>query len=267
MRWKTIAAEIERTATARGRAASGRFSVEGLRLIERAFSAGVEIETVLIGESSVARGDFRARRLLEQLEQAGVEVVEAPDIGLSHVLEGRETGTMAALLKIPEARSLQASLPATGAVRVLAAIGVDDPGNLGALIRTALAGAADVFVIAGPGDPYHPRALRISRGSLFRIPVVRFDSNDDLLVALAACDVETIAAVTREGQDVTTVKPDARSRWAVCVGSEAFGLADDLVKRMDRAVSIPMAEGVDSFSVHAAAAILLYALRKGDRFI
>ena len=251
MRWKTIATEIERTATARGRAASGRFSVEGLRLIERAFSAGVEIESVLVGESSVSRADLRARRLLDQLEKAGVEVIE-----------GRETGLMAALLKLPRSPSLQSTLPARGTVRVLAAIGVDDPGNLGALVRTALAGAADAFVVAGPGDPYHPRALRISRGSLFRIPVVRFDSNDDLLAALAACDVETIAAVTRKGQDVATVEPGAHSRWAICVGSEAFGLADGLVKKMDRVVSIPMAEEVDSFSVHAAAPILLYALRK-----
>ena len=265
MRWKTIAAEIERTATARGRAASGRFSVEGLRLIERAFSAGVEIETVLIGESSMARADLRARRLLDQLDQADVEVVEAPDIGLSHVIEGREAGTMAAILKLPESPSLRSALPVRGPVRVLAAIGVDDPGNLGALVRTALAGAADAFVVTGPGDPYHPRALRISRGSLFRIPVVRFESTDALLADFEACDVETIAAVTRKGKEPATVEPDERSRWAICVGSEAFGLADNLVKRMDHAVSIPMAEGVDSFSVHAAAAILLYALR--DRSI
>ena len=262
MRWKTIASAIERTATARGRAVSGRFSVEGFRLIERAFTAGVEIETVLIGESSVARADLRARRLLDQLDEANVEVVEAPDINLSHVIEGRETGAMAALLKLPKSPSLKSTLPAAGPVRVLAAIGVDDPGNLGALVRTALAAAADVFVVTGPGDPYHPRALRISRGSLFRIPLIRFESNDELLTALAACDVETIAAVTRNGQDVATITPDASSRWAFCVGSEAFGLSDNLVNRMDRAVSIPMAEGVDSFSVHAAAAILLYALRK-----
>jgi len=266
MRWRTLATEIERTATARGRATSGRFSIEGLRLIERAFSAGVNIEAVLIGESSVSRADLRARRLLDQLEKADVEVVEAPDIGLSHVIEGRETGAMAALLKLPKSPSLRSALPDHGPARVLAAIDVDDPGNLGALIRTALAGGADAFVVTGPGDPYHPRAVRISRGSLFRIPVVRIDSNKELLASLAACDVETIAAVTRSGQDVAAVKPGARARWAICVGSEAFGLADGLVKKMDRSVSIPMAENVDSFSVHAAAAILLYALR-GDRSI
>jgi len=262
MRWKTIAAEIERTATARGRAASGHFSVEGLRLIERAFAAGARIESVLVAESAISRPDRRARRLLDRLERADVEVLETPDIGLSHVIEGRETGAMAALLKLPGSPALKSVLPADGPVRVLAAIGVDDPGNLGALIRTALAGGADAFVVTGPGDPYHPRALRISRGSLFRLPVIAFESTGVLLEDLATCDVETIAAVTRNGQDLSTVEPEADSRWAVCVGSEAFGLADDVVKKMGRAVSIPMAEDVDSFSVHAAAAILLYALRR-----
>ena len=122
-------------------------------------------------------------------------------------------------------------------------------------------GSADAFVVAGPGDPYHPRALRISRGSLFRMPMVRFDSNEELLTELKDSNVEAIAAVTKSGQNVATVEPTADSRWAICVGSEAFGLDDTLVGEMDRVVSIPMAEGVDSYSVHAAAAILLYALR------
>ncbi|NIM61059.1 MAG: hypothetical protein GTN89_09730 [Acidobacteria bacterium] len=262
MRWKTIAAEIERTATARGRATSGRFSIEGLRLIERAFAAGVGIESVLVAESALARDDSRVRKLLDRLVAADVEVLETPDIGLSHVLEGRETGAMAALLRLPESTSLESVLPSSGAVRVLAAIGVDDPGNLGALVRTALAAAADAFVISGPGDPYHPRALRISRGSLFRIPVVRFDSTRELLAEFEACGVGTLAAVTLEGDDLATVQLAPEARVAICVGSEAFGLSGDLVRQMERAVSIPMADGVDSFSVHAAAAILLYTLRK-----
>lgn len=264
MRWKTISSEIERTTTARGRAASGRFSVEGLRLIERALAAGVEIESVLVGESSISRADLRARRLLDQLEKAGVEVVEAPDIGLSQVIEGRETGTMAALLPLPEPRTLRDVLPERGPLRLLIAVDIDDPGNLGALIRTALAGNADAIAITGPGDPYHPRAVRISRGSLFRLPVVRFASHDELLEDLHACEVETLAAVTRDGQDLAQVRPGPRARWAICVGSEAFGLSDGMVRAMDRTVSIPMRDGVDSYSVHAAAAILLYTLRRPE---
>lgn len=264
MRWKTLISEIERTSTARGRAASGRFSVEGLRLIERAFAARAGIESVLVGETSVSRADMRARRLLDRLEKAGVEIVETPDIVLAHVIEGRESGVMAALLKLPESPSLKSAIPDRGATRILVAIDVDDPGNLGALMRTGLAGGADAFVITGPGDPYHPRAVRISRGSLFRIPVIRIGSNENLLRALKACDVETVAAVTSGGQCLTTIQPPALSRWAICVGSESFGLSDTLVGEMDRTVSIPMAADVDSYSVHAAAAILLYALRKRD---
>ena len=261
MRWKTLAAEIERTMTARGRATSGRFSVEGLRLIERALGAGIEIESVLLGETSVSRADLRARRLIDRLEKASVEIVEAPDVGLLGALEGRETGTIAALMKLPASPSLKSSIPSRGAARVLVAIDVDDPGNLGALIRTALAGGADAFIVTGPGDPYHPRAVRISRGSVFRLPVIRAASDDELLDNLKALDVETMAAVTHDGQPLAGVQPTGLSRWAVCVGSEAFGLSDRLLRKMDRAVSIPMTDGVDSYTVNAAAAILLYALR------
>lgn len=240
------------------------YSVEGLRLIERAFGADASIESVVVGETSVSRADMRARRLLDQLEKAGVEIVEAPDIALSQVIEGRETGTIAALIRLPEPPRLRPTIGEPGPRRVLVAVGVDDPGNLGALARTALAGGADAFVITGPGDPYHPRAVRISRGSLFRIPVIRVDSTERLIESLKTCDIETVAAVTTGGQCLTSVQPPPRARWAICVGSEAFGLSEGLIRQMDRAVTIPMAGDVDSYSVHAAAAILLYALRERD---
>lgn len=262
MRWKTLIAQIERTSTARGRAASGLFSIEGLRLIERALAAGASIDSVVVGESSVSQADPRARRLLDRLEKAGVEIVEAPDAALHQVIDGRETGSMAALVELPAPRSLRETIGEPGPCRLLVAVGVDDPGNLGALARTALAGGADAFVITGPGDPYHPRAVRISRGSLFRIPVIRLDTDQELLEALEACEVETVAAVTSGGRCLTTTVPPPGARWAICVGSEAFGLSEGLVESMDHAVSIPMAGDVDSYSVHAAAAILLYALRE-----
>ncbi|MDF1564003.1 MAG: RNA methyltransferase [Deltaproteobacteria bacterium] len=261
MHWKSLTAAIERSSTPRGREVSGLFAVEGFRLIERALAAGLAIESAVFGASLTSREDERARRLLERLEAAGVELVEAPDEALLKATGGRETGALAALIRLPGPRELREVLPAAGPCRVLVAVGVDDPGNLGALARTALAGGADAFVITGVGDPYHPRAVRISRGSLFRIPVIRFDAPEQLLEALEASEVETLAAVTTGGRPLDEVVPPADARWAICMGSEAFGLPETLVPSMDHAVSIPMAEGVDSYSVHAAAAILLYALR------
>jgi len=263
MRWKTLIAEIARTATARGRMASGLFCVQGIRLIERALAAGASIESVVVGTSSASGNDPRTRQLLDRLETSGVEIALAPDAALGEAIETRETGLMAALIALPEPRNLESTIGATGACRLLVAVGVEDPGNLGALARTALAGGADAFLITGSGDPHHPRAVRISRGSLFRIPVIRFASAKQAMEALAARGVETVAAVTSGGSSLMTFEPPEGARWAICMGSEAFGLPEELVQAMDHAVSIPMADDVDSYSVHAAAAILLYALREG----
>jgi TrmH family RNA methyltransferase len=261
MNWKTIAAEIERTATARGRATSGHFSVEGFRLVERALASGYEILSVLIGESSVRKTDLRARRLIDELEKRNVPIAYAPDLGLGQIIEGRETGAIAALLTIPKAKTLAKIVPPRGSARLLVAVHVDDPGNVGALARTALAGGADGLVLVGPGDPYHPRAVRISRGSVFKLPIVRLDTPELLLEQLAELEVESIAAVTQGGIPLPSLRPQPRTRWAICVGSEAFGLSDALIAKMDREVSIPMTGEIDSYSVHAAAAIMLYALR------
>jgi tRNA G18 (ribose-2'-O)-methylase SpoU len=138
------------------------------------------------------------------------------------------------------------------------------------LVRTALVGGADAFVVVGVGDPYHPRAVRISRGSLFRVPVVRMATSDALFEALGQSEIEPVGALAKGGEPVNEVVAEPMARWAFCMGSEAFGLSDGFIKQLDRAVSIPMADGVDSYSVNAAAAILLYALGRppkdvGDR--
>ena len=262
MSWKSIAAEIERTATARGRAASGRFSIEGFRLLERAVATGVTIDAVLVGESSLRKADRRAEILIDKLEQLGVEIATAPDLGLSQLIEGRETGAVTALLPIPEPVTLDSIADAEGSKRLLVAVQVDDPGNVGALTRTALAGGAEALVLIGPGDPYHPRAVRISRGSLFRLPVVRLDSTEALLDAAQRWKLRTVAAITHGGEPLDQFQPEGDDRVAICVGSEAFGLSEEFVEQLDWSTTIPMTAGVDSYSVHAAAAILLYALRR-----
>jgi len=263
LRWKTIIAAIEGSSSARGRAASGKFSVEGFRLIERALAAGACVESVVVGEGLRLSGqgeEPRMQRLLERLEEGGVEVVEAPESALRRVIYSYETGAIAALIKLPDPIQLREAIRQTGACRLLVAVDVDDPGNLGALVRTALASGAQAFLITGPGDPYHPRAVRTSRGSVFRIPVIRFTSETELLQELKACDVETVAAVTSGGRCLSALQPPPEARWAICMGSEAFGLSEGMVGAMDYSVSIPMAGDVDSYSVNAAAAILLYTL-------
>ena len=141
------------------------------------------------------------------------------------------------------------------------AVDVEDPGNVGALTRTALASGAVALAAIGVSDPYHPRAVRTSRGSLFKLPIVRYTSAEPLLDELAKLSVRTFGAVSSGGVAPFEDPPDA-DPLAIFLGNEAFGLPARIRDRMDRLLTIPMRPGVDSFSVNAVAAILLYEARR-----
>jgi len=259
--WRSVLADIERTGTPLGRRRSGLCSIEGLRLHERALRAGATIEAVLVGASFLASPAPRTRRLLEELARSGVEPQLAPDEVLATLTQGRGLGAIVGLVRIPRPVALEQALaasPLTPPV-LLAAIGIADPGNTGALVRTAHASGAAALLTAPPTDPYHPRAIRTSMGSLFKLAVIAYPEAERLLAGLAAAAVRSCAAVSSGG----TALPEcefAAGAWCVLLGSEAEGLPHDVLARVERQVRVPMVPGVDSLSANAAAAVLLYAV-------
>lgn len=135
---------------------------------------------------------------------------------------------------------------------------VDDPENLGAIFRNSLALGAHAVVL-GPScaDPLSRRVLRVSMGASLALPWEVVDDWATWFLALRHKKIETVAAVL--DPTAQTLATAARpSRLALLLGSEAHGLADDLVVRCDRRVTIPMAGGADSLNVAAAAGILLH---------
>jgi TrmH family RNA methyltransferase len=140
---------------------------------------------------------------------------------------------------------------------------LSDPGNTGAVIRTSLAAGAAGFVAVGDTDPWHPKAVRTSMGSLFALPVRTVEHDSEWLRACRTHGVEIFATDCREGEPLPGARPRG-GRLALVLGSEAFGLPEDVLARVDRRVTIPMPAGVDSYSVNAAAAILAYTLGRKD---
>ena len=261
--WARTVAEIQSAATAAGRARLGCCAIEGTRVFERALRAGVAIPRAVASAAFVAQEDDRARALQAELRGQGCELVEAPPETLHELTAGRSIGAIVGLAELPRERTLAELLAEPRSRRpgpiLLGAVGQDDPGNAGALVRTAHALGAGAFLAIGAVDPFHPRAVRTSMGSVFRLPVLRFADLDAGVDALRAADVRTLGAVTEGGTPLAALAPRA-GPVAALLGSEAFGLSKRERARLDDLVTIPMQPGVDSLSINAAAAVLLYGL-------
>ena len=245
---------IRRVATPKGRESRGCYSIEGTRLFERALRAGADIQRVLIGESLYRNPSDRVADVLVQL--GSTPVVVAPDSAVEELCEGRDLGRILGLVGVGAAASIAQLVAADGQARFLVAVDVEEPGNTGALVRTALASGAAACICIGRSDPLHPKAVRTSMGSIFRLPVLRMASIEELLDLCREVGVRTVGAVSSDGH--SPWKVDWKAPVALLVGSEAFGLAADVAGQLDERVSIPMPICVDSYSVNAAAAVLLY---------
>jgi TrmH family RNA methyltransferase len=252
--------DVRRAATARGRAELGAFVTEGTRLLQRGLRAGWRPRRVLVADSLVRGAELGP--LLGELAALGSECLTLPDAVLLELSERRRSGLCSALFELPASVPLGewlALAPRHGVM--LGLVDIDEPGNVGALLRTALACGAAGALCVGRSDPFHPKAVRTSLGSLFKLPLVRVASADLLLAELARHDVHSLATVARGGE------PLDRAHWpdgalALLVGNEGQGLPDAVASAAARRVRIDLSQEVDSFSVNAAAAICLYEIQR-----
>jgi TrmH family RNA methyltransferase len=232
--------------------------LDGAHLIRDAQGARLPFEIAAISSSHVA-SDSEEARLARSLVQAGVEVVEAPDSVFAAMSPVR---TPSGLVAIASRRPTSASeVCAVQDAFVLVAVDVQDPGNVGALMRTAEAGGVTgMFVTSASANPFSWKTIRGSMGSALRLPVVGGMTGAYVMTCLRSGGIRTIAAVPRGGDDPDAI--DWRGRVALIVGGEGAGLPADVTRHCDRLASIPMAAGVESLNVAAAGAILVYAARR-----
>jgi len=256
--WTRILDRIQAVQTAQGRDREGAFALEGTRLVERALRSGTVIEAAIVSSTYAGEGDARATVLMEELAAAGTELAIAPDRVIEARTGGRDIGHILARARRPDPSR---PIPVASEDRQVWLVAVDilDPGNMGAMIRSAHAGGARGVIAAGVSDPWHPRAVRTAMGSLFKMTVLKRETGLNAWEELHVRQVHTIAAAC----DASCPLPSLRcppGPVAVFMGSEAFGLPEALLARVDQRTHIPMTAGVDSFSVNAAAAIILYEL-------
>jgi RNA methyltransferase, TrmH family len=257
--------DVRRVATARGRAQVGAFLIEGRRMLERAVRSGSAPRHLLIG-ADLRRGQPDLEPSLAEIAARGGHIHEVADAQLLELSEGRRSGLLTALCALPEPPPFSAWLDAREASAVyLVIVDVVEPGNVGALIRTALASGAAGAICVGATDPFHPKAVRTSLGSLFKLPMLRVNGQLELLEAFRQRRIHSLATVARDGD------PLERAVWpqgsvALLVGNEGEGLPDRLRDASDGRVTIALSTAADSFCVNAAAAVCLYEVQRRRRF-
>jgi TrmH family RNA methyltransferase len=243
---------LGRLKSARGRQREGLFVVEGVRAAEEALDAGASIHFAVC--SGRLEQTERGRELADRIQSAVRETIWVEDDVLE--VAAHTESPQGVLLVCREPQHALSDLPPG---RILVLDGVQDPGNLGTLVRAAAAFAMDaVVVLHGTVDPWNSKAVRASAGACLRLPLVRSDSRAFLDWAQGGGVPVLVAAA--DGADVEGIAPGAS--WALVIGSEASGASTQLRDASRETVSVPMPGGVESLNAAVAGAILLYALNR-----
>ena len=230
--------------------ASGECAVEGFRMVEEAVRSGLRCRAVFFRESAEAR----AAHLLPQIA-AQVETLLLPDKLFASAVPSRTPQGVAALvhLKLFSLDDVLSS-PADGPLLVIA--GVQDPGNLGTILRSAEAfSAKGVLLGEGTVSAYNNKVVRASAGSVFRISLTKVDL-PSLVDALRGRGLRLIATSSHKGSALP--EADLRTPTAIFIGNEGAGIDKKLMVQMDQLVMIPHSRRVESLNAGIAASIILY---------
>jgi RNA methyltransferase, TrmH family len=245
-------ARLRRLHERKGRQQSGTFLAEGPDCVSAAIDAGWVREIVATPGHPLAR----------RAASSGIDVHEADERVLAAICDAQSPQGVVAECHIPE-RSVDELTSAHGPIVICDRLA--DPGNLGTIIRTAEAvGACGVVTTHGSVDPWNPKVVRASAGSIFRLPVVSLPTATQAVLQVQAASWRTIALTADAPDSVFTVVDELRGSGNVSeqvawlVGSEAHGVSMEALEVADHLASIPMRSSVESLNAAISVAICLY---------
>jgi TrmH family RNA methyltransferase len=240
----------------RARDRAGLTLVDGSREIRRALDAGVEVVEAFSCDPLLAGPDARAA--LDLLRARGVAVQPTSEPVFAKLAFGERAEGLVAVVRIPSTALADLALPADPLVAVIE--GVEKPGNVGAVLRSADGAGVDAVVAASPRtDLFNPNAIRASAGTMFTVPVAAA-SSAEVVQWLRSQRVRIVAARV-DGERLYT-EIDLTGPLAIVLGAEADGLTDTWTGGDIEPVRLPMLGVADSLNVSASAAVLLYEARR-----
>jgi TrmH family RNA methyltransferase len=231
------------------RLSGGLIAIEGETLLQEALRSGLPLKTIFLSERSEPPPWL----------PRGVELLHLADEVFASAVDTRHPQGIAALL-VPPVWKIEAVTTANPLLLIAIAAGLQDPGNLGTLIRSAEAFAATaVLTTPGTVSEWNQKALRASAGSVFRVPVVSVTSGE--IALLKSRGVRLLAAVADDSLSTKALRvaeAELHQPSAIMIGNEGAGLGEEWLQMAEAFVSIPMPGPVESLNAAVAGSVLLY---------
>lgn len=233
------------------------FITEGLRMLEPVLTSGMELRLAIFSETFANENE----RLIEDLDQRLDPVLPFRILGDDLFRELADTVNPQGLILVLDRRpAADFSVLAKNARMILVLDRVQDPGNVGTLIRTAAGlGLDGIIAIESTADPYEAKTVRSAMGASLHIPIVTAVTTEEALSFLRERSF-TIWAADMTGQDLSTATFQAP--LALVLGNEGNGLSEQMRAAVDQVVSIPLADTVESLNVAIAGGIIAYQMKR-----
>lgn len=238
----------------RGRDKAGLFLLEGPKLVAEGLGGGWNLQYVLVAES---KASARAR-LLEQMGAKGVPALKVGDEVFASLCDTVHSQGILAVVK-KRTVTWEWLLAQRQPRLVLVGDRLQDPGNLGTMVRTAAALGADALALTvGSCDPFNEKCVRASAGAVLRLPILEGQREEELSADLARAGLALAVASAQEEGAVPPWALDFRKAVALVLGNEGQGLSAYWAERAETKIGIPLVRGVESLNVAMAGGMILY---------
>ena len=236
----------------------GEYLIEGIRFVDEAIKANAEIKSFFFSERlENANG---GAELLERITASNCAIYELSDHLMDGICDTENSQGVVAILSIKKCRP-EDFIPLSKKLLILESI--QDPGNLGTIIRTADAAGFDgVIALSGCVDIYNPKVLRATMGSVFHIQIADHADMAETISLIKSSGLKTFAAHLKGEKSI--YEADMSAGGVILIGNEANGLSEELASQADELVKIPMPGKAESLNASIASALFMYEMVRQD---